>query len=209
VSRLSNMNKWFRKHDPRNQKPKDSPADPNDLFGFKNGRPVAILRPRDVALKMKTADRAVGLTKEKADAIWNEALSEQDHEFVGYLGKDGGILDKWGRKVDELRIGDSMVGCGQGTPLEPPAFMMGGKFHQEVWHGRKVFVLPNPELTHDSNTGIVMESPDPAERGAIVTRNGVSEVDCHIPSLNRIITGDPDIHYLNAARYVGKQASNG
>ncbi len=74
--------------------------------------------------------------------------------------------------------------------------MVSGRFHEEIWDGRKVLVLPRPDLKADSNTGIVLESPDATEKASIVLRPGGSaEIDCHIPTLNRIWTGDPNKDY--------------
>ena len=189
---MSKMDTWFRKHDPRN------PKDPSGLFLFRNGHPVVVLRPKDAAVKMAAINLIPdGTPHEIAAKAFDEALNSQPHQFVGYAGRgaQGSILDKWGKKVGDIMAGDSL--CG-GPQFEPPMFMQSGHFHKEVWDGRTVMVLPRPDLKADSNTGIVLECSDPSERAAIVIRpGGGTEVDCHLPTINRLITGDPERHYLN------------
>ncbi len=191
---MSKMDNWFRKHDPRTKKARDSADTTNNLFLFKNGKVMAILRPADVALKMAHTKRLENGTMSPAE--FDAMLSKQDHQFVGYAAKGSPkILDGYGRPIDELKVGDSFVGCGHGTPFAPPMFMQTGKYHAEVWDGETVVVLPTPDLKGDSNTGIVVKSEKPENRGAIALRGGITEPDCHLPSLNRIITGDPERHY--------------
>jgi hypothetical protein len=148
---------------------------------------MRVLRPADVALKMATA------TAKRDGAIDAEAfdrsLSEQDHQFVGFAAKDGSILDRFGKVVGTLQPGDSFV---SGPQFSLPAFMATGTFHEETWAEHTVVVMPRPDLQADSNTGVVVKSSDPSLLGAVILRPGsTGEVDCHIPSLNRIITGDP------------------
>lgn len=182
---MSKMDTWFRKHDPR------APKDPSKLFTFGNTGPLVVLRPKDAAVKMAMMP-AEGTPHLEAAKAFDDALNAQPHQFFGYAGKNGDVLDKWGRKVGELKAGDSIVSAPE---FEPPMFMQSGHFHKEVWGSRTVMVLPRPDLKADSNTGIVLESSDPSERAAVVTRGGVTEPDCHMPTLNRIMTGDSEKDY--------------
>jgi hypothetical protein len=179
---MSKMDTWFRKHDPRN------PKDPSKLFAFRDGGPLVVLRPKDAAVKMAMMPKE-GTPSAEAAEEFDKALNDHPHQFAGYAGKNGDLLDKWGNKVSELQPGDSLV---SGPQFEPPMFMQSGHFHKEVWEGRTVLVLPRPDLKADSNTGIILESPDPKERSGIMMRGGAKEIDCHRPSLNLILTGDPN-----------------
>ena len=172
-----------------------------ESFVFKRGEPMRVLRPEDAALKMATAGVREGALgggevspEDGFDAeAFDRALSEQPHQFIGFAGKDGSVLDRFGKVVDKLKPGDSFVG-GEQFPL--PAFMTTGSFHKEQWGDHEVLVMPRPDLKADSNTGVVTKSPDSSLLGAVVLRPGATgEVDCHLPSLNRIITGDPDKDY--------------
>jgi hypothetical protein len=184
------MDTWFRKHDPRR------PKDPSALFAFKNGGPLVVLRPENPEKAIAMIPKQ-GTPSAAAQAAFDKLLNEQPHQFIGYVSKKGAILDKWGREIEaHMKPGDSMVDCS--SQFEPPMFMQSGKFHTEMWDGRKVLVLPRPDLKADSNTGIVLESPVAEDRAAIAIRPGCgTEVDCHLPTLNRIITGDPKRHYKN------------
>ena len=193
---------WWRHRKRQEEKKPDSEL--SGRFLFKEGRPLAVLRPEDPARKLESVNKIeVGTPHEIAQPMFDAILNEQPHLFVGYLAKiredgsgSGEILDKWGSVVDSIKPGDSFVGCGPGTPLEPPAFMLTGISHTEMWDGRFVLVLPRPDLKIDSNTGIIMASDTEGERGGIAIRGGCgTEVDCHIPTLNRIITGDPNKDY--------------
>lgn len=190
--------RWKREHRKRETERRNPEMFDENLSGrflFKGGSVMAILRPRDVALKLAgVAKIKEGTPHEIAAPMFDALLDEQEHLFVGYAAKGKpDILDKWGNKVGDLLPGDSFVGLG--NLLEPPMFMRTGVMHQEIWEGRKVLVLPRPDLKLDSNTGIVMDAPDPADKGSIVLRGGATEVDCHIPTLNRIWCGDPNIDY--------------
>lgn len=173
------------------------------MFVFKGGEPMRVLRPEDAALKMATAGfpeamaANPGSTDVPLDAeAFDRALSEQPHQFIGFAGKDGSILDKFGKVIDTVKPGDSFVG---GKQFELPAFMTTGRFHEEQWDEHTVVVLPKPDLKSDSNTGVVVKSPDSSLLGSVLLRAGsTGEVDCHIPSLNRIITGDPKKDYRGA-----------
>ncbi len=199
---MSRMDKFFRKHDPR------LPRDVSERFLIKAGHVMAILRPEDPERKLKGLERIPdGTPHEIAQPIFDELLSEQPHQFIGYAARSGvkgipagAILDKWGHPIDTMKPGDSFVGCGTGTPLEPPAFQTTGHFHMETWDGVKVMVLPTPDLKMDSNTGIVMEGTG---RGGLALRGGITEPDCHIPTLNRIWTGDPEIYWKYYKRKPG------
>jgi hypothetical protein len=97
---------------------------PNESFLFKNGTPVAILRPKDPERKLAgVAKIKDGTPHGIADRMFNELLGEQPHLFVGYAGRGGEILDAHGKPIDTLKPGDSFVGCGDGSGLAPPAFM--------------------------------------------------------------------------------------
>ena len=189
---MSKMDTWFRKHDPRTKAARTAEKT-NNLFLFKDGRVMAILRPEDAALKIAQFEQIKNnITPAEFDAM----LNEQPHQFIGYAAKGSPkILDGFGKPIDELKPGDSFVGCGHGTPFEPPAFMRTGKMHVELWGEDEVVVMPTPDLDGDSNTGVVVKSPKEENRGAVVLRGGTKEVDCHLPTLNRIITGDPERHY--------------
>ena len=171
-----------------------------DLFVFKDGEPMRVLRPEDAARKMATAGftEAMAANPGSADVpldaeAFDRSLSEQPHQFVGFAAKDGSILDRFGRVVGKVQPGDSFVG---GAHFEVPAFMTTGHFHEEQWGAYTVLVIPRPDLKVDSNTGVVMKSPDASLLGAVVLRPGATgEPDCHLPSLNRIITGDPNKNY--------------
>ncbi len=183
---MSKMDTWFRKHDPR------KPKDPSQLFVFRDGFPMVVLRPADAEKKVAAVKVITeGMPHKEASRLLDEALNDQPHQFIGYLSKSkaGDIVDAWGRVKFNVQPGDSFC---SGPEFAPPMFMRTGHFHKEVWDGRTVLVLPNPALTVDSNTGIVLESCDPAERAAILLRGGVTEIDCHIPTLNRLMTGDPN-----------------
>lgn len=174
-----------------------------ESFVFKNGEPMRVLRPEDAAVKLATAGLRSGAVpgslslEDQLDAeAFDLSLSEQPHQLVGFAGKDGSILDRFGRVVGTLQPGDSFV-SGEQFPL--PAFMTTGAFHKEQWGDHTVLVLPRPDLKADSNTGIVTKSADRSLLGAIVMRPGsTGEVDCHIPSLNQIITGEPNKDYRGA-----------
>ena len=167
-------------------------------YVFAGGYVTVILRPRDPQRKLDELDKIKpGTPHEVAKRMMDSLLWEQDHRFVGYASRDGKILDRRGRVLGDLQPGDSFAG---GPHFRPPDFMLSGKYHTEQWGADTVFVLPRPDLKADSNTGIVMESDDLSRRGSIVTRGGITEPDCHIPSLNRIITGDPDIHWRTPQR---------
>lgn len=187
---MSKMDTWFRKHDPR------KPKDPAALFA---PGPMVVLRPEDPQRTMDgLAKIPVGTPHDKAKPMLDELLNEQPHQFIGYVGKSGNVLDKWGTEIEpHMQPGDSM--CGLAPDFEPPMFMQTGHFHQEIWNGRKVLVLPRTGLKADSNTGIVMESPDPAEKASIAMRPGcgLTEPDCDLRTLNKLWTGDPDRHWRN------------
>lgn len=181
------------------KKPDRKPTEPKsfggaELFVFKGGEPMRILRPKDAAVKLATIEAAPdGTPHAVASELFDRALNEQPHQFVGFAGKDGNVLDKFGRVVGPMLPGDSFVG---GSQFELPAFMTTGTFHEEKWDVHTVVVLPKPDLKSDSNTGVVVKSPDSSLLGAIILRPGsTGEVDCHVPSLNRIITGDPNKDY--------------
>jgi len=164
-----------------------------ELFAFKNGEPLRVLRPEDAARKMATAgltEASIGYHGPPPDTeAMDRALNEQPHQFIGFAAKDGKILDRFGRVIDAVRAGDSFV---SGPQFSLPAFMTTGKFHEETWGEHNVVVLPRPDLKADSNTGVVVKSKDRSLLGAVILRPGsTGEVDCHIPSLNRIVTGDP------------------
>jgi hypothetical protein len=187
---VSKMDNWFRNHDPR------KPKDPSQLFAFKNGKPVAIVRPEDPAYILAHLP-AEGTPHEEAKQIFDSLLYDHPHRFIGYASKKGAILDKWGREKEaHFQPGDAMIWRDD---FELPMFMQSGHFHKEVWDGRTVMVLPRHDLKADSNTGIVLESPKPEERASIVMRPGcgLSEPDCHLPTLNRLWTGDPERHWKN------------
>lgn len=168
-----------------------------DQFLFKNGNPMAILRPRpeDVAEKLRLFDEIPAtLPYEVHQAHITEILCDKiPHQFIGYALRDQRIVDCSGKPVGSIQAGDSFV--SPSNQLQLPDFMVTGKMHDEIWDGRRVLVLPRPDLQADSNTGIVLESPDQTERASIVLRGGAPEVDCHIPTLNRIWSGDPERDY--------------
>ena len=190
MGRMKNMGKWFRKHDPR------LPKEPSELFAFKDGKPVAVARPEDPAYILANMPK-VGTPHEEAKEILDRLMYDHPHRFIGYASKKGAILDKWGReKEPHFQAGDSLIWRDD---MELPMFMQSGRFHHEMWDGRKVLVLPRTDLKADSNTGLVLESPDPTERASIVMRPGCGllEPDCHLQTLNRLWTGDPDRHWKN------------
>jgi len=169
-----------------------SPGD----FLFKNGNPMAILRPAvaDVAPKIRAFEKIpAGLPAEPYQAYCNEILDRFPHRFIGYALKDGRIVNCAGKPIDHVEPGDSFV--NPSNALQLPDFMVTGRMHDEIWDGRRVLVLPRPDLKADSNTGIVLESPDPTEKASIVLRGGATEIDCHIPSLNHIWTGDRNVDW--------------
>ena len=184
---MSKMDTWFRKFDPRR------PKDPSDLFAWKDGEIMVVLRPENQAKKLEGLNAIpVGTPHVTAQAMFQALLDDQPHRFIGYAGKKGNILDKWGmEKEPTFHPGDSFVGMGSGV-FEPPVFMQTRKFHKETWDGNTVLVLPRPDLKGDSNTGIVLSG---SNAGSIVLRGGSAECDCHIPTLNRIWTGDPERHW--------------
>jgi len=168
------------------------------MFVFKGGEPMRVLRPEDAAVKLAAVNLIPEGTPHKISAeAFDRALSDQPHQFIGFAGKDGSILDKFGKVIDTVKPGDSFVG---GKQFELHAFMTTGRFHEEQWDEHTVVVMPKPDLKSDSNTGVVVKSPDSSLLGAIFMRGGsTGEVDCHIPSLNRIITGDPKKDYRGGA----------
>jgi hypothetical protein len=167
--------------------------DPQD-FVFDNGKLTIVMRPKDQALKLRTMSRLTeGMPHQTAKPIFDQSLNDQPHQFVGYLSKSGKILDKFGEEKDSVQPADSL--CGLPDDWEPPAFMTTGKCHEENWDGDTVLVLPRPDLRADSNTGIITKSPDPTRLGAIALRGGAKDVDCHLPVLNKIVTGDPNRDY--------------
>lgn len=184
---MSKMDTWFRKHDPR------KPKDPSVLFAFRDGTPLAILRPADAERTMRGLDAiAEGTPHEIAKPAMDALLTEQPHKFVGYLSRKGEVLDEWGRIIGQPEPGDSLCGCGPGMELAPPMFMRTGTFHKEVWDGRTVVVLPRPDLSMDSSTGIIVAAPDQKDLGSVALRGGIKEPDCHIPTLNWMLTGARD-----------------
>lgn len=190
------MDTWWHKRRKRGQQS----ADQSGKFLFKEGRVMAILRPKDPELKLASVARIkIGTPHEQAQPMFDELLNEQPHLFVGYAARGtGNILDAYGDVIDVIKPGDSFVGCGTGTQLTPPMFMRTGKFHHETWDGRVVVVLPDAELKADSNVGIVTGPPDSPDRGAVILRGGAKEVNCHIPTLNWMITGDKNKDYRSA-----------
>jgi hypothetical protein len=190
--------RWKREHNKRQRTQKDDAVDVSSRFLFKDGMVMVILRPENVDRKLAgVAAIKDGTPHEIAQPAFDELLREQPHQFIGYAAKGRpDILDKYGETIDTLRPGDSFVGCNLDAKMfEPPLFMRTGISHYEVWDGLTVLVLPRPDLKLDSNTGIVVESTNPADRGSIVLRGGATKVDCHIPTLNRIWTGDANVDY--------------
>ena len=169
-----------------------------DQYLFKGGDPMAILRPRpeDVAEKIKLFSEIPSeLPAEAYQAYVGEIMDKFAHQFIGYALKDGRIVDCSGKPISNVQPGDSFVhpeSKDHKSWLRLPDFMTTGRMHTEMWNNRKVLVLPRPDLKADSNTGIVLESPDPADKASIMIRAGATEVDCHLPTLNRIWTGDPE-----------------
>ncbi len=137
------------------------PKEPSELFAFKNGKPVAVARPEDPAYILANMPK-VGTPHEEAKEILDRLMYDHPHRFIGYASKKGTILDKWGReKEPHFQAGDSLIWRDD---MELPMFMQSGKFHHEMWDGRKVLVLPRTDLKADSNTGLVLESPDRARQ---------------------------------------------
>jgi hypothetical protein len=157
-----------------------------DRFMFKGKKPVAVLRPRDPERVLREIEAAIALADPAARAAAVNATLDQDHQFIGYgsTASTGEVIDGWGQPVDRLQPGDAFVSCS--GPLAPPAFMVTGRFHYELWNGSKVMVLPKPGRSMDSNTGVIVDSPDPSLKGAVVTRAG-SGVDCDREALVDII----------------------
>ncbi len=206
---MSKMDEWFRKH-PRTKTART--ADPsNNLFLFRNGHVMAVLRPESAAVKLAQLESLKDgkMTEAQFDAL----LNDQPHQFIGYAlrtqpngnGKMN-IGDGWGKAIDEVQPGDSFVACGHGTPLEPPKFMQTGVCHVELWDDEEVVVMPTPDLKGDSNTGVVIRSKN-GHNGAIVTRAGITEPDCHLPTLNKIITGDPERHWSRPDKAADRKVS--
>jgi hypothetical protein len=198
--------RWKREHRKRAPEPA-KPPDPwkpfdSSRFAFKEGAPFGVLRPKDAARKLVGLERLYGVS-DRDGRMFDELLTEQPHQFLGYLGclnDDGGvppILDGWGKEVGRVQPGDSFVRSNMLSAL--PAFMLTGSCHLEWWnteYGRVIVtVLPRPDLKADSNTGIVTGPPDCDKKGSIAMRGGIAEPDCHIPILNRIWTGDPDVYW--------------
>ena len=178
-------------------------------FLFKNGEFMVILRPADPARKLAWLDKIpVGTPHEIAQPLFQEALDEQPHRFIGYASRRGAILNSDGEEIEAaFQPGDSFSG---GPHFQPPAFMLTGKIHEEIWDGDTVVVLPRPDLRCDSCTGVVTKSRYEDRRGAIVLRaGGPPEVDCHLPTLNRIITGDPNIDYRTQTKGDASAPSDG
>jgi len=84
-----------------------------------------------------------------------------------------------------------------------------GRFRKVQVGERVLMPLPTPDLKRESNTALVMESPYPNERGAIVCLNGITEIDCHVPTLNYLITGDSTKDYRTICVEVLKPGSGG
>ena len=194
--------KRFRRE--HRQRGSDAPGDKHaeiaqpDQYVFKDGDLMAILRPRPEAVAEKIrlfSEIPAGLPAEAYQAYVSEIMDKFVHRFIGYALKDGRIADCSGKLIGIVQPGDSFVhpeSKDHKAWLQLPDFMITGRMHAEIWGDRKVLVLPRPDLKADSNTGIVLESPDPTDRGSIMIRAGATEVDCHIPTLNRIWTGDPE-----------------
>jgi len=178
------MDTWFRKHDPR------KPKDPSEVFAFKGGTPLAVLRPENPALTLEGLAKVPdGTPHEVAKPMLDALFSQQPHQFVGYMSRKGEVIDKWGRVIGQPQPGDDLCWSDE---FEPPMFMQTGRFHTEVCDGRTGVVLPNSDLKRDSSTGIIIAAPDPKHVGGVALRGGIKEPDCHIPTLNRMIHGDPD-----------------
>lgn len=195
MSDSKRLQKRFRR-EPRHRDQSSTTVDP-DQFVFKEGRPMAILRPSDLGKKLAgLAKIPTGTPHEIAKPMLDQLLEEQPHQFVGYATKSGKIVNCAGKVISSLQPGDSFIGVDPDNQLlQLPDFMTTGVHHLEIWDGRTVVVLPRPNLKVDSNTGIIVSPSDASERGAIMLRGGQIEIDCHIPTLNRIITGDPNIDY--------------
>ena len=195
---MGNLAKRIAKRFRREHRERKPELPQPDQYLFKNGDPMAILRPRseDVDEKIRLFSAIPeGLPAEAYQAYVGEIMDKFVHQFMGYALRDGRIVDCSGKPIGNVQPGDSLVhpeSKDHKSWLRLPDFMTTGRMHTEMWNDRKVLVLPRPDLKADSNTGIVLESPDPADKASIMIRPGGTEVDCHIPTLNKIWTGDPE-----------------
>lgn len=71
----------------------------------KDGRQIAILRPKNARAAIKAAEKAK--TKDELYAV----MTNQEHSFVGLAGDNGELLDPTTlRVIGRIQPGDSLVG---------------------------------------------------------------------------------------------------
>jgi hypothetical protein len=92
----------------------------HERFMFKDGCPMAVLRPRDPELKMKHLTKLQSYpTHQQTKEKFGRLLSEQDHQFIGWAGVDKddasnpAILNGEGNVIEHMNVGDSFVACSR------------------------------------------------------------------------------------------------
>ena len=120
---MSKMDRWFRKHDPRSR---DNQLKRVGFVLSKDDRyPLVVLRPKeeDVAEILAKVDALVGKPHEEAKPAFDALLADYPHQFIGYVGSKGEILNGDGVEIEaHMRPGDSM---SSGPMFQPPACMRG------------------------------------------------------------------------------------